>query len=282
MKIWDLAKPFVESYEPTIHYLNDYFQKYSVHYEYYFANHCKNKEGKIVRAIDRHPQHIGRITESAEKLPEIIMEIKSFYEKSYHIEFTQDVHLLVGLYGSNAYTYRQYNPEIAFCLEKLSPKTEHLQTIAAHEFGHAAHHLISMNEAIQWSNVDWTSPYTWLLQEGVATYLSTKAVQTREDVYFAFEEHMDWLNFCKHNEVEIIQKFIHDIESEGSSYVFKEWFSINGGQSFGHTRLAYYIAYRAVKQLIDENGEIPAFMLWNERGFHTKMRNELNTLIHQY
>ena len=56
------------------------------------------------------------------KMPKLISDITRDYEQMYDITFTKDVHLIIGLYGSNAFTYRQIIPEIAFCLEKLSLK----------------------------------------------------------------------------------------------------------------------------------------------------------------
>ncbi len=275
MKIYDITTEFVKNYEPSITYLNEYFDANQEHFDEYFTYHCINKEEKMHQAVEKHPAKLTDILENSKKMPSYIKEITHAYETMYNVKFMQDVHLIVGIYGSNAYTYRQFNPEIAFCLEKLSPKTEHLQTIIAHEFGHATHNLISIKEKIDWSYVDWYSPYTWLLQEGVATYLSTKVVDARKDVYFAFKDDENWLKFCENYKHLIFNKFVEALQTNTAQQIFKEWFSINGGETFGVTRLGYFIAYTLVTELIEQYGELSTFTLWKEKEFKLLLFNEL-------
>ncbi|MEC1177509.1 DUF2268 domain-containing putative Zn-dependent protease [Metasolibacillus meyeri] len=212
----------------------------------------------------------------AQQMPKWIAEIAQFYEKAYSVQFTQNVHLLVGIYGSNAYTYRQYNPEIAFCLEKLSPQEAHLSVIIAHEFGHALHNLLSMQENIAWEMVDWANPVTWLLQEGIATYFSMQA-----DVYFAYDDDPEWLVFCQAHEQQIVEKFRQDLQQCATQEMFKEWFSINGGAQFGYTRLGYYIGYRCVQELVRQYGELEAVTLWKTATFQECMHKQLEQLEQQ-
>ena len=275
MRIYDVVTEFVEHYEPTITYLNDYFETNQQHFDEYFTYHCLNKSEKLQIAIEKHPAKLADIMDMSQKMPAFIQQITKDYETIYAVKFTQDVHLIVGLYGSNAYTYRQFNPEVAFCLEKLSPNPVHLQTIIAHEFGHVTHNLLSMKEGIDWSNVDWSSPYTWLLQEGVATYLSAKVVAARKDVYFAFEDDEHWLKFCEDHKHRIFTTFVQALQTNTPQHLFKEWFSINGGETFGFARLGYYIAYCMVKDLVEKYGELYTITLWKEKEFKDIVFHEL-------
>ncbi|WP_042473575.1 hypothetical protein [Bacillus ndiopicus] len=278
MKIIDVATEFVEHYEPTTTYLEQYFARNKEHFEEYFTYHCHNKEQKMEAALTKHPLQLQAIRAMALSMPALIKEITDFYETAYNIQFTQNTHLLVGIYGSNAYTYRQFIPEIAFCLEKLSAQEEHLKVIIAHEFGHATHNLISLQEKINWQLVDWGNPYIWLLQEGVATYFSMKAVQAHEDVYFVYYDDPQWLVFCQENEQNIIEKFRDDLQQLSAQNIFKEWFSINGGTRFGYTRLAYYIGYRCVQELVAKYGELEAVTLWKTSAFQKQMQEQLALL----
>lgn len=268
MQIHNLASEFVENYEPTLSYLENFFAKHEASYHYYFSYHCKRKEEKMQLALERHPLKLADIRKMCEAMPLFIQEIVDQYEVLYPIHFTKDVHLLVGIYGSNAYTHRQFDPEITFCLEKLSAEEDHLKVIIAHEFGHATHHLLSIRENVDMYQIEWTSPYTWLLQEGCATYLSTKVVNTHEDVYFAFERDAEWLKFCQDNENMIVNHFIQEIQTMPSDEIFKEWFSINGGERFGKTRLGYYIGYVVVSRLIELHGEFETITMWK----HTNLK----------
>ncbi|ATP39104.1 hypothetical protein CSE16_03170 [Solibacillus sp. R5-41] len=279
MKIHDTVTEFIKDYKPTTLYLNEYFASNQIHFDEYFKYHCLNKNEKLQEAINKHLAKLDDMAEICGKMSELIREIASTYENLYSVQFTEDVHLLVGLFGSNAYTYRQYIPEVAFCLEKLSPQIDHLRTIIAHEFGHVTHNLISIQEGIEWSSVDWMSPYTWLLQEGIATYFSTRVVSVRNDVYFIFEDDIDWLQFCEENKHLILKHFTQDLKKNPNNEIFKEWFSIRGGETFGKARLAYYIGYCFVTSLIEKFGVTYAITLWKERDFKQIVLDELETMI---
>jgi len=281
MLIHDTVTDFTESYLPTIDYLKKYYEKYVDHFEEYFRYHCHHVDKKMKAAIPRHQEKISALIEMKDKMPKLISDIVSDYEQMYGIKFTKDVHLIVGLFGSNAFTYRQIIPQIAFCLEKLSPQDLHLQIIIAHEFGHALHHLLSEKRGIDWEMIDWESPYTWLLQEGIATYFSTKVVSARKDEYFAFQEDLEWLTFAMNNKQIITEEFLSDLTSLNAKSVFSEWFSINGGKRFGFNRLAYFIAYELIQNCLQELAELDVITLWQNANYQdiiyqhlTKMTNK--------
>ncbi len=281
MKIINVAENFVKNYEPTISYLERFFEENQEDYAYYFLNHCLNKEEKMTNALVKHPAKLADIHKMSATMPALIQEITQMYETLYGISFTQDVHLIVGIYGSNAYTHLQFNPEVTFCLEKLSAEPDHLRVIIAHEFGHATQNLLSMKVGIDWSVVNWNSPYTWLLQEGCATYFSTKVVDVSPDIYFAYERDVKWLAFCEENERVIIKKLMDDLEIRSTREIFKEWFSINGGTTFGQTRLGYYIGYRLVTTSIVKNGELETITSWKEPNFEERLQEALLQLCNE-
>ncbi|WP_374017139.1 hypothetical protein ABU162_23570 [Paenibacillus thiaminolyticus] len=120
------------------------------------------------------------------------------------------------------------------------------------------------------------NPHTWLLQEGIATYLSTKIVQADLDEYFAFEEDKKWIPFAQENESKIAHKFLEDLEN-GIEYgpFFKEWFSINGGNHFTYMRLGYYLGYRVVVNLVERLGIEEVLTLWEKHDFKEMMKKQL-------
>ena len=89
---------------------------------------------------------MSEIKESSGKIESLIQEVVLTYRQKYNVEFTKDVHIIVGAYGSNAFTHRQIIPEVTFCLEKLSSDDKHLKVIIAHEFGHTLHNILSDQE----------------------------------------------------------------------------------------------------------------------------------------
>ncbi|MFJ8511307.1 hypothetical protein [Lysinibacillus xylanilyticus] len=278
MFIHDTVTDFTDNYLPTIDYLKKYYEKYASHFEEYFRYHCPNVNEKMKMAILKHQEKISALIEIKDKMPKFISEIAMDYEQMYDISFTKDVHLIVGLYGSNAFTYRQIIPEIAFCLEKLSPQDRHLQIIIAHEFGHALHHLLSEKSGVDWSMIDWENPFTWLLQEGIATYFSTKVVSARKDEYFAFEEDLEWITFATNNKQIIIEEFLSDLTSLDARAVFLEWFSINGGKRFGINRLAYFIGYELIQSCLLELAELDVISLWRNVNYQDIIYRQLSEM----
>ena len=271
---------FLENFTLTEEFIQRYQQQYAAHFEEYFRYHCKNPTDKLRLALEKYPAQLPHIKETNGKMIQLIEEIKDHYERIYKITFEKDVHLIVGMFGSNAFTHRQVIPEITFCLEKLSPKDEHLRVIIAHEFGHALHNLLSEREGIDWNKVDWAHPFTWLLQEGCATYFSTKAVSVNPAVYFSYDDKgEEWLHFAEMNEKEILQAFRADLQIEMPNGLFREWFSINGGTTFGLTRLGYYIGYQLLRHLMKKVGEQNAITVWKQADFHELMMEALEEII---
>lgn len=279
MKIYDLASHFLNSYHPTSNYYEKYFNKYSDVFNYYFENHCLNKDLKLEKALIQHPKMIQEMTWITQKIVSITPKITTEYEKHYPIKFTKDVYIIVGLGGSNAYTYRSMDPHVTFCVEKLEAEEDALKVIIAHEFGHATHHLFTTYNGINASNIPWSSPLTWLLQEGVATYLSTQVVKVEQDIYFAYKRDIEWLKFCEENKTKVITAFKNDLIQNSSREIFKEWFSINGGQKFNYTRIGYYIGYVLVHHLTNEQGIENAMLLWGHSDFKKQMNNLIDSFL---
>ncbi|MFC4408812.1 hypothetical protein ACFOZY_00040 [Chungangia koreensis] len=275
---------FIEKFKPTAEFVIQYQQEYAIHFEEYFRYHCRQPEEKLKVALTKYPEKLPDIVEINGKIVGLIEEVKAYYEMNYDITFEKDVHLIVGMYGSNAFTHRQINPEITFCLEKLSPKEEHLCVIISHEFGHALHNLLSDHVGMNWKELDWNHPYTWLLQEGSATYFSTKAVTTDDpSVYFTYDDDEEgWLRFAESNRDDILKAFQADLQVLSPTELFREWFSINGGTKFSKTRLAYYIGYHLLLFLIGKMGEQEAVTAWKRPDFHSIMSQTLEELDNQW
>lgn len=269
MKIVDTASYFLENYDGTLNSLRTYYSEYPEIFEVYFAYHCKDTEERHQQSISKYPAVMEAIEAARWRLPSLIEETATAYERLYGITFPIDVNLLVGGFGSNAYTYREIIPNISFALERLSPEPDHLRVIAAHEFGHAAHHIISDRAETDWSRVNWTHPLNWLYQEGIATHFSRKtAVGLAESVYYSFNgEGEEWLRFAERNAGEIKRAFAEDYRNLSTVELFKEWFSITGGKRFGYDRLAYFLGNDFVQSRMEELGEMKTVLCWREKDF---------------
>lgn len=276
MQIYDIASPFLNLYEPSKDYYENYFSKHSEIYSYYFEHHCLNKEMKLENALSTHPEKLQQMKWIAQKFIEITPQIIQKYEKLFPIKLIKDTYIFVGLGGSNAYTYLSMDPHVAFCVEKFEPDEDGLRVIVAHEFGHATHHLFTTLNGIEAKDIQWSSPYTWLLQEGVATYLSSLVVDVVHDIYFAYKRDPEWLAFCEGNTVNIVTAFQQALVKNTSTEIFKEWFSINGGQTFGYSRLGYYIAYILVHRLAKKEGIKNVMLYWRHADFEERMKDLLH------
>lgn len=134
---------------------------------------------------------------------------------------------------------------------------------------------------MDWEKLDWGHPYTWLLQEGCATYFSKQIVEADEAVYFSYNEDGEkWLQFVKDNKQAVLSAFIQDMEKGSDAEIFHEWFSINGGRRFGYTRLAYFIGYAVFENFVRKHGDVKAAILWNKADFHACIEHELSELQH--
>ncbi|WP_142385055.1 DUF5700 domain-containing putative Zn-dependent protease [Cytobacillus massiliigabonensis] len=276
MKIYNTVPYFLVNYMPSEKFLKHYHEKFFQHFKEYFLYHCKDADEKIKNAIQKYPSKMNEIKESSGKIENLIQQMVSAYRQKYHVEFTNDVHIIVGAYGSNAFTHRQIIPEVTFCLEKLSSNDKHLKVIIAHEFGHVLHNILSDQEGMDWSKVQWFHPFTMLFQEGWATYFSEQVAETDKSVYFSYDDNGDeWLQFAEDNKNEIFNTFLEDINKRTYPEIFHEWFSINGGSYFGFTRLGYYIGYNVVQFLIEKHQEKKSITLWKESAFHKEIENIL-------
>ncbi|WP_422124590.1 hypothetical protein DHX103_07170 [Planococcus sp. X10-3] len=277
MKVVDTAGYFLNNYDGTIEFLRTYYKKYPEIFGEYFAYHCKDTEERHQRSIKKYPETMEHIEAARWRLPAIIEEIATAYERLYGIAFPVDVNLLVGGFGSNAYTYREIIPNISFALEKLSPEPDHLRVIVAHEFGHAAHHILSNGAGIDWTKVQWTSPLNWLYQEGVAIHFSRKtAIGMDAAMYYSFNgEEEEWLSFAEHNAAEIKRAFAEDYRKLDSTEIFREWFSINGGTRFGFERLGYFLGNNLFQSKIEILGELNAVLDWGEEDFQASVEQWL-------
>ncbi|WP_231687524.1 hypothetical protein [Bacillus sp. FJAT-22090] len=153
MRIIDTVPYFLYNYKSSINFLRTYYSVYPDVFKEYFTFHCKDTEERHMESLKKYQEYIERIKEVHHNILPIIEETEEEYFKLFQISFPIDVNLIVGGFGSNAYTHRQFIPDITFSLEKLSPKTEHLRTIVAHEFGHAAQNIMSEEAGIDWTEV---------------------------------------------------------------------------------------------------------------------------------
>ncbi|GGA90676.1 DUF5700 domain-containing putative Zn-dependent protease [Ornithinibacillus halotolerans] len=282
MKIHNTVPYFLSNFTPTEHFINQYHEKYATHFKEYFLYHCKNVDEKKKIAIEKYPEQLNDIKLSNSKIEKIIKQVLLCYKQKYDFDFQKEVHIIVGLYGSNAYTHRQFIPDVTFCLERLSSKDEHLNVIIAHEFGHALHNFLSDQAEINWSKINWNDPLVWLLQEGCATYFSKQVTIAEESVYFSygyFDREKDWLKFAQDNLTNILTTFIKDYKGQSPTEIFREWFSINGGKHFGYMRLGYYIGYIVVNRLIEKYGVRNAVTLWKEANFSNVIEEILLELV---
>lgn len=273
MKIIDTVPYFLEKRPLDLLSLRKYHKKYEEIFHEYFLYHCKNTDERLVQELQKYPQQIKLIKEIHQKLPPVIEKVVVQYRERLQINFPINVHLIVGGFGSNAYTHRQIIPDITFALERLSSFDEHLQVIVAHEFGHAAQNILTNNTSINWDKLNWTSPFIWINQEGAATYLSKQIVPYLFDnLYFHYESTSDdWLEFAKSNEKYLKEHFLRDVDSLSSEDVFLEWFSIRGGSNFQFNRLGYYLGYAFFESQVERIGELEAIIAWKEKDFESNV-----------
>ncbi|MFC6226441.1 hypothetical protein ACFQI7_01380 [Paenibacillus allorhizosphaerae] len=162
-------------------------------------------------------------------------------------------------------------------MEKLSPGLDHVKVIVAHEFGHAAHNLISNNAGIDWTQIHWESPLVWLFQEGAAIHFSRKtAGGLHPSIYFSYDEQgQDWLAFAESNRAEIKKAFAKNYCTVPSNSLYREWFSINGGKTFGYSRLAYFLGDWFMQVQMQQLGEMNAVTLWKDSDFEAQVKQWL-------
>ncbi|WP_442599832.1 hypothetical protein [Neobacillus sp. D3-1R] len=284
MKIIDTIPFFIDNYHPTVSFLKTYYSEYPTIFSEYFSYHCKDTEERHQQSIAKYPDHFSSIKEVYKYIVPIIKEVVAEYERLYEITFPIEVNLIVGGFGSNAFTHRQIIPNITFALEKLSPVPDHLRTIVAHEFGHAAHNIISNDNGIDWNKIKWDNPLTWLYQEGAATHFSRRTAPGLEpSIYFSYNsEGKDWLTFAEKNIKEIKKSFAKDLLTETSLSIFREWFSINGGNKYGFSRLGYFLGDLFFQSQVRTRGEMDAIIAWGKCDFHKLVSKWLVQEAEQY
>ncbi|ALC90701.1 hypothetical protein AM500_13590 [Bacillus sp. FJAT-18017] len=268
MRIIDTVPYFLENYQPSIIFLRSYYMKFPEIFREYFLYHCKDSEERHIQSITRYPQVFTSIHLIHNEIVTIIKEVEHNYLSMYQVDFPIDVNLIVGGFGSNAYTHKQIIPNVTFALEKFS-ESSHLQAIIAHELGHVTHNIISDKAGNDWSKVDWNSPLTWLFQEGAATHFSRiTSPGLSSSIYFSYDDNGDeWLGFASSNKEEIQFEFAKDLAECTQQEIFREWFSINGGKTFGFPRLAYFLGDMLFQEKVLQVGEMNAITAWKDHGF---------------
>ncbi|MFD2446498.1 hypothetical protein ACFSO7_21275 [Bacillus sp. CGMCC 1.16607] len=277
MKIIDTASFFIDYYQPSLSFLSNYYNEFPEAFKEYFAYHCKDTEERHIQSINKYTEYLSTIKQVHKNIVSIINEITDEYLKLYELEFPIEVNLIVGGFGSNAFTHRQIIPNITFALERLSPEMDHLKTIVAHEFGHAAHNILSNKANVEWAKIQWENPLTWLYQEGAATHFSRNIVGgLNPSIYFSFNnDGEEWLAFSELNRNEIKMAFAEDYSTKSNEFIFREWFSIYGGEKYGYNRLGYFIGDMFFQDQISKFGEINAILAWKSNNFEEKARKWL-------
>jgi hypothetical protein len=234
-------------------------------FEQYFPNHCPRTEERLNSAIEKYPTKIESIRTIAEKLPVIIEEIDGAYTRIFDNDLAIHYTIFVGTFGSNAFVTREIKGDIYFATEKLSPETNHLKVIVAHEIGHVTHFSFAARQEMDWKTVDWTHGLTVLYLEGAATYLSRKIVPgLNKSVYFTYDDDGDsWVKCYEENKAEVKQRFLKDASSGWDMTKEKEWFRLSGGSYFGYNRLGYLLGTDYVEYLVGRIGEEEALTFWN-------------------
>ncbi|SOC44570.1 hypothetical protein [Ureibacillus acetophenoni] len=269
MKTLDTVPNFLENYQPSIQFLRSYYNQFPDIFKEYFLYHCKDTDERHHQSIQRYPQVFDSIQLVHKNIAPLIKGVEKTYSSLYDVTFPIDVNLIVGGFGSNAYTYRQIIPNVTFALERLSPEPSHLKVIIAHEFGHLTQNILSDEAGNDWSEVDWKSPLTWLFQEGTATHFSRKTVPgLNPSIYFSYDDQGEvWLQFATLHKQEIKYAFAKDIKKCTPQEIFHEWFSIRGGSKFGHSRLGYFLGDLLFQERILQLGEMKTIVSWEDHGF---------------
>lgn len=245
--------------------LEQYINQHSNVFHQYFPMHCPKTGVRLQEAIKIYPGKIEDIRQISDRLPKIIEDTTSKYNKTFQLNLEASYKLIVGTFGSNAFVAGDNKSEIYFAVEKLSAEIEHLKVIVAHELGHVAHFTFATNQKMSWETVDWMNGCTTLYLEGAATYLSQKVVpHLNESVYFTYDNDGDpWVTCYKENKVEVKRRFLEDMSSGWDMAKEKEWFRLSGGGYFGYNRLGYLLGTDYVKDLVEKIGEEQALTFWN-------------------
>lgn len=266
LKLW-------ESTDVELTVLNQYFTSYPEIFEEYFKYHCPKTKERLSNAINLYPTKIEDIRIIAETLPTIIQVITNEYHNKFNFDVNMKFHLFVGAFGSNAFVEREIIGDIFFAAEKLSPDSNHLHVIVAHEIGHIYHNVMLQNDGMDWGKAEWTDAAVSLYREGIATYLSKQIVKgLNESVYYSYDNDGErWLQYCIENEEQIKNRFWEDYIEGWTFEEEKEWFRLSGGQYFGYNRLGYFLGTAFVEYVAQALGESEVFTFWNKHNLKSSV-----------
>ena len=258
LKLW-------ESTDIELAVLNQYFTSHPEIFEEYFKYHCPNTNERLSNAIKQYPAKIEDIRIITKTLPIIIQEITNEYRNKYHFDVNMKFHIFVGGFGSNAFVEREIIGDIFFAAEKLSPDSNHLRVIVAHEIGHIYHNVMLQNDGMDWEKAEWADAAVNLYREGVATYFSKQIMKgLDESVYYSYDNDGErCLQYYIENEEQIKKRFLEDYIEGWTFEKEKEWFRLSGGQYFGYNRLGYFLGTAFVEYVAQTLGESEGFTFWN-------------------
>ncbi|MGN4670977.1 aminopeptidase [Bacillus cereus] len=259
LKLW-------ESTDIELAVLNQYFTSHPEIFEEYFKYHCPNTNERLSNAIKQYPAKIEDIRIITKTLPIIIQEITNEYCNKYHFDVNMKFHIFVGGFGSNAFVEREIIGDIFFAAEKLSPDSNHLRVIVAHEIGHIYHNVMLQNDGMDWEKAEWADAAVNLYREGVATYFSKQIMKgLDESVYYSYDNDGErCLQYYIENEEQIKKRFLEDYIEGWTFEKEKEWFRLSGGQYFGYNRLGYFLGTAFVEYVAQALGESEVFTFWNK------------------
>ncbi|PIE96370.1 aminopeptidase [Bacillus fungorum] len=271
LKLW-------ESTDVELTVLNQYFTSYPEIFEEYFKYHCPKTKERLSNAINLYPTKVEDIRIIAETLPTIIQVITNEYHNKFNFDVNMKFHLFVGAFGSNAFVEREIIGDIFFAAEKLSPDSNHLHVIVAHEIGHIYHNVMLQNDGMDWGKAEWTDAAVSLYREGIATYLSKQIVKgLNESVYYSYDNDGErWLQYCIENEEQIKDRFWEDYIEGWTLEKEKEWFRLSGGQYFGYNRLGYFLGTAFVEYVAQALGESEVFTFWNKHNLKSSVMDWLS------
>ncbi|MDF9557458.1 aminopeptidase [Bacillus tropicus] len=254
-----------ESTDIELAVLNQYFTSHPEIFEEYFKYHCPNTNERLSNAIKQYPAKIEDIRIITKTLPIIIQEITNEYRNKYHFDVNMKFHIFVGGFGSNAFVEREIIGDIFFAAEKLSPDSNHLRVIVAHEIGHIYHNVMLQNDGMDWEKAEWADAAVNLYREGVATYFSKQIMKgLDESVYYSYDNDGErCLQYYIENEEQIKKRFLEDYIEGWTFEKEKEWFRLSGGQYFGYNRLGYFLGTAFVECVAQTLGESEGFTFWN-------------------
>ncbi|PEU98190.1 aminopeptidase [Bacillus cereus] len=263
LKLW-------EGTDVELTVLNQYFTSHPEIFEEYFKYHCPKTKERLSNTINLYPTKIEDIRIIAELLPNIIQEITNEYDNKFNFDVNMKFHLFVGAFGSNAFVEREIIGDIFLAAEKLSPDSNHLRVIVAHEIGHIYHNVMLQNDGMDWRKAEWTDAAVTLYREGIATYLSKKIVKgLNESVYYSYDNNGEhWLQCYIENEEHIKKRFLADYIERWTFEKEKEWFRLSGGQYFGYNRLGYFLGTAFVDYVVQTLGESEVFTFWNKHNLN--------------